>query len=368
MFEIALFGAGKIGEAITLLLTASGRYRVRVCDVDGERAKAVAALAPQTSAHTLKLGTPSAKDALKGCQAVLSALPYHLNPQVASLAAELGMHYFDLTEDVESTRQVIEISKGKKTAFMPQCGLAPGFISIAAFELTKGFDSLESVKLRVGALPIFPSNTLKYALTWSTDGLINEYGNMCEVVEGGAKKLAFPLEGYERFSLDGDEYECFNTSGGLGTLAAALDGKVQKLDYKTIRYPGHCELVKFLMFDLGFNKDRETLKRVFERSIPTTLQDKCIIFSQATGKQNGLLRQRTYASTVYHQKVNGRTLTAIQVTTASGICAPVDLVLTGKLKHSGGLVRAEEISLGQFLDNEFGRYYRDEKALAGVAA
>ena len=107
---------------------------------------------------------------------------------------------------------------------MPQCGLAPGFISIAAYHLTRLFDKLDAVYMRVGALPQFPSNALKYNLTWSTDGLINEYCNPCEAIHDGRRIDVLPLEGLEHFSLDGVRYEAFNTSGGLGTLCETLDG------------------------------------------------------------------------------------------------------------------------------------------------
>lgn len=369
MFKVALFGAGKIGTAMTSLFGSSGRYQIKVCDSDITRARAVAAGWACAEAVELNLADKTgAAKILAGCDAVLSALPYYCNVEVAHLAADAGVHYFDLTEDVATTKAVSEIAAAGKVFMMPQCGLAPGFISIAAAHLFKSFDTVDSVKMRVGALPIFPSNLLKYNLTWSTDGLINEYGNMCELVEGGVLKQAFPLEGLERFSLDGCEYEAFNTSGGLGTLCETLTGKVRCLDYKTIRYPGHRDLVAFLMNDLGFNHDRATLKKVFERSIPTTPQDKCIIFVEVRGHIGGRYVQKTYASTIYNTTVGHEHLTAIQLTTAAGICAPVDLILTGKVNVQKGFVRCEEIALTDFLENEFGRYYRDEKALSGISS
>jgi len=369
MFKIALFGAGKIGSAITSLLAHSGRYHIKVCDSDIGRARAVAHGWSCADAHALDLNDkPGAEKILAGCDAVLSALPYFCNVDVARLAAKAQVHYFDLTEDVATTKAVAEIAATGKTYMMPQCGLAPGFISIAAAHLYRSFDTVDTVKMRVGALPIFPSNLLKYNLTWSTDGLINEYGNMCELVENGVLKQAFPLEGYERFSLDGDEYEAFNTSGGLGTLCESLAGKVRCLDYKTIRYIGHRDLIAFLMNDLRFNEDRTTLKQVFERSIPTTAQDKCIIFVEVRGIVGGKFVQRTYASTIYNTTVGKEHLSAIQLTTAAGICAPIDLILTGAAKVPRGFVRSEQLSLTDVLSNEFGAHFRDEKALSGITA
>ncbi|RIL02618.1 MAG: saccharopine dehydrogenase [Proteobacteria bacterium] len=368
MHTIALFGAGKIGEAITALLSLSGRYNISVCDIDLDRAKNIASVWPNSSPHKLEIQNPASLAALlKGKQAVISALPYYCNPQVAELALKNGAHYFDLTEDVETTKKVIDLAKGAATCLMPQCGLAPGFVSIAAAFLIKSFAKIDTVKMRVGALPLYPSNYIKYNLTWSTEGLINEYGNMCEVIDAGKKRTAFPLEGYERFSLDGDEYEAFNTSGGLGTLCDTLEGKVRKLDYKSVRYPGHCDFMAFLMNELRFNEDRDTLKTVFERSIPTTAQDKCLILVEAQGNIGKRLVQKTYASTVYNRTMGKHHFGAIQVTTAAGICAPMDMLLSGKLADRSGLIKSEEVPLLDFLDNEFGKIYRDEKALAGIA-
>jgi saccharopine dehydrogenase-like NADP-dependent oxidoreductase len=365
MFTVAVFGSGKIGECICALLTGSGRYKVRMCDVDQARAEQVAKMCPGSEGKLLTLDDAAGTaKLLDGAQAVISALPYYCNQQVAALAVQKGVHYFDLTEDVQTTRKVIELAKNAPVALMPQCGLAPGFISIAAFHLASQFDQVVHAKLRVGALPMYPSNKLKYNLTWSTEGLINEYGNLCEAIIDGKKQMILPLEGYETFSLDGNDYEAFNTSGGLGTLCETLAGKVRHLDYKTIRYVGHRDLMQFLMFELGFNEDRDTLRKVFERSIPFTPQDKIVIRAEVQGLIGKRLVQKTYASVVYNAKVGKHHFGGIQITTAAGVCAPLDLILTEKIGKRKGMVRCEEISLPILLENEFGSYFKDEKALS----
>jgi saccharopine dehydrogenase-like NADP-dependent oxidoreductase len=116
--------------------------------------------------------------------------------------------------------------------------------------LAKKFDSLQNLHLRVGALPTYPSNQLKYNLTWSTDGLINEYCNPCEAIVEGQLVQVPPLEELDNFSLDGVDYEAFNTSGGLGTLCDTLAGKVCNLHYRSVRYPGHRDIMKMLLQDL----------------------------------------------------------------------------------------------------------------------
>lgn len=367
MYNVALFGAGKIGEAICALLSAHEDYTLKICDISGERARFLASLFPRCTGYELDLSNdPLTTETLRGCHAVISALPYHCNEQVAQYAAKAGIHYLDLTEDVETTKKVSALAKGSASAFIPQAGLAPGFISIAAASLMKLFEVVDSVKLRVGALPIYPSNQLKYNLTWSTEGLINEYGNMCEIVVNGSKMMAFPLEGLESFYMMGDVYEAFNTSGGLGSLCETYVGKLKNLDYKSVRHVGHRDYIAFLMKELRFNEDRDTLRKVLERSLPTTHQDKCLIFVEVTGHQNTRFIQKTYASIIYNNKINGRHLSAIQLTTAAGVCTPLDLLLTGKLKNSRGMIKCEEISLIDFLNNRFGQHFKDEMALKGI--
>jgi saccharopine dehydrogenase-like NADP-dependent oxidoreductase len=355
--KVVLAGAGKIGEAIVALLAQSGDYEVTVVEQDGERLRAFAGEGLRT--HTCSLGEPGELvPVLKGQDAVISACPYHLTPLVARAAREAGVHYFDLTEDVESTRVVRRLAEGAASAFVPQCGLAPGFISIAAHDATRGFDSLRDVRMRVGALPIYPSNALKYNLTWSTEGLINEYCNPCEAIVDGAVREVAALEGMEEFSLDGVAYEAFNTSGGLGTLCETLAGRVENLDYKTVRYPGHREIVKILVRDLRLARHREVLKDVFEAAIPMTTQDLVIVFVTVTGHKEGRLVQETFVRKIYSKRVGGRHLSAIQLTTAAGICAMVDLQREGRLP-ARGFVRQEEVPLADFLGNRFGRHYAE---------
>jgi saccharopine dehydrogenase-like NADP-dependent oxidoreductase len=240
---------------------------------------------------------------------------------------------------------------------MPQCGLAPGFISIVTHNLMTHFETLDTVKMRVGALPVHPSNALKYSLTWSTDGLINEYGNLCYGIEEDEKVPLQPLEGYETIELDGLLYEAFNTSGGLGTLADSYAGKVQTMNYKTLRYPGHCEKIHLLMKDLKLNEDRETLKRVLEHAIPQTLQDVVLIYASVTGTKDGGFFEENYVKKIYPQCIKGKLWSAIQVTTASSVCCVMDLVLKNPSRYRG-FITQESVPLKDFLANDFGDCFR----------
>jgi saccharopine dehydrogenase-like NADP-dependent oxidoreductase len=362
MHRVLVLGAGKIGSLIACLFAESGAYEVHLGDVhlDGPKHLVEELGLAHVTPCLLDARHPDAVGAYLSAHpvdAIVSSLPYFYNPAVAGMALTHRAHYFDLTEDVEVTNQIRVLSVGASHAFMPQCGLAPGFISIVTHELMTHFDTLDTVKMRVGALPVHPSNALKYSLTWSTDGLINEYGNVCYGIEGGEKVPLQPLEGYETVELDGLLYEAFNTSGGLGTLADTYAGNVRTMNYKTLRYPGHCEKIHLLMKDLKLNEDRETLKRVLEHAIPQTLQDVVLIYASVTGTTQGGFFEETYVKKIYPQCIKGRLWSAIQVTTASSLCCVVDLVLRHPLRHTG-FVTQESIALTEFLGNDFGACFR----------
>jgi saccharopine dehydrogenase-like NADP-dependent oxidoreductase len=367
MKRIVIVGAGKIGQMIAELLGGCGDYRVAVLDRSDEALARLETSAPVERIEADVADADQLSRGLEGAFAVLSAAPYHLTSRVAEAAKAAGAHYLDLTEDVASTRRVKQLAKGASTAFIPQCGLAPGFITIVAADLCKRFDALRDVRMRVGALPKYPSNALNYNLTWSTDGLINEYCEPCEAIVNGELHETSPLEELEEFALDGVTYEAFNTSGGLGTLCETLSGKARNLNYKTIRYPGHAHIMKALLNDLRLRDRRDVLKDILENAVPATLQDVVIVFVTVSGVQNGRLVQETYANKIYSQPIGGAVRSAIQVTTAAGICGVLDLLAEGALPAQG-FVRQEEIALDKFLANRFGRYYASPEDAARLPA
>ena len=176
-----------------------------------------------------------------------------------------------------------------------------------------------------------------------------------------------PLEEREEFSLDGVTYEAFNTSGGLGTLCETLEGKVRTLNYRTIRYPGHAAIMKALLNDLGLRDRRDVLKDILENALPATMQDVVIVFVTVCGRKDGRLMQETYANKIYSQRVGGQMRSAIQITTASGICAVLDMLADGSLPATG-FVRQEDIALDDFLANRFGRAYAQHEMVSRLAS
>lgn len=361
MHKVLIMGAGKIGSLIAFLLAHSEDYEVHLADTQAENPhlKRLGSIPHFTYVMLEASDETSIVAYIKEhhIQAIISSLPYFFNTHIARVAATANVHYFDLTEDVETANFVRSVASDVDRAFIPQCGLAPGFISIVANELMKNFPTLNSVKMRVGALPINISNALQYSLTWSTDGLINEYGNLCEAIQDGKIVTVLPLEGLEEVKIDGLTYEAFNTSGGIGSLVESYVGKVKQLSYKTLRYPGHCSKMKFLMHDLQLNDDRATLKKIFEHAIPKTYQDVVLVYVSVNGQQDGLFVEENYVRKLYPQSIKDHHWSAIQLATASEICAVIDLVFHEPGKYQG-YIKQETFTLDDIISNRFGAYYR----------
>ncbi len=341
--RIVVLGLGRIGSTIARILAGHKNYQVLGADINPAAVQEHSAFFP-----CRVINNNDYSSLLKGQDAVISALSFNDNPYAAQAALENGCSYFDLTEDVRCTEQIKKIARQavKGQIFMPQCGLAPGFIGILAYSFAKKFEKLDSLKLRVGALPEFPSNQMMYNLTWNTEGLVNEYANPCEAIKNHKITSIEPLEGREEFSISGVTYEAFNTSGGLANLCRTLDGKVRELTYKTIRYPGHCSLMRFLFNDLRLGEEgrrRRMLMDILESSVATTCQDLVLISVVATGYSGQKLLQcsRTF---LLHHTVD---LSAIQIATATAAVTTVDLMMRSKSLRSG-FVEQEVLDIESF--------------------
>ncbi len=345
--RIAVLGAGQIGAIIAGMLAEQGH---EVTLADASKAQLAHAAGKRFGTAVVDAADLGALGTfLRDRDIVVSACPYFLNKGIAKVAAETKTHYFDLTEDVATTAYVKELGRSADVALVPQCGLAPGFICILGANMAARFDSVRTIKMRVGALPLYPTNALRYNVTWSVDGLINEYCNPCEIVFDGQSTLVPALEGIEGVMIDGVAYEAFNTSGGLGTLTETLAGKVRNMSYKTLRYPGHAEIMKLLLRDLDLADDRETMRRILSHSAPFTRKDVVVIFVTGVGERAGRLEEE---SVVLRYDGNDE-LGAIQLTTAAGCVAMIELFLAGKLPAKG-FVRQEDAALADFLATKAG--------------
>ncbi|MEN2978250.1 saccharopine dehydrogenase C-terminal domain-containing protein [Tistrella bauzanensis] len=353
--RILILGAGRIGTAVAHMMADAGDHRITLADRHfGHEA---GQLAPSIAQITADAGDPADLDRImRDHDAVLAAGPYHLCPVIAEAAVRNSLHYFDLTEDVRSTRAVSVLAEGARTALVPQCGLAPGVVCVMAHGLAHGFDQVEAIRIRVGALPAHPTGPLGYAMTWSTAGVVNEYCNPCEAIWNGERREVLPLEGEETVILHGTTYEAFNTSGGLGMLADAFDGRIRTLDYKTLRYPGHRAIMKLLLEDLKLRDRRDLLEQVLEASVPTTDQDVVVLSVSVDGMVHGRLTRKSWTREVGARDVAGMHMSAIRLTTAAGVAAVIDMLAAGQLPQQG-LVRHDHIDADTLLANRFGQHY-----------
>lgn len=354
MKHVLVLGAGNIGRFISLLLMR--KYKVTLADIQHNHklVKNVNFMVIDANdADSLKNTINATK-----VDVVVSCLPHFLTKKVADVVIGLGKHYFDITEDVATTAHNYQAANSSAGMVVPQCGLAPGFVSIVAQHLMRDFDSIDAVRMRVGALPIHVSNALQYALTWSTDGLINEYIQDTEVLRNGKKALLPALTGLETLKIDGLTYEAFHTSGGVGSLVNSNVSRVKNMDYKTIRYPGHCEKMHFLLKQLHLEQHPDWMKQILENAIPQTTQDMVLIYVSVVGKKDNILLETNYAKKFYSVNMFEQTWSAIQLCTGSSLCAVLDMLLSSDTKS--GLVKQESIQFEAFVQNEFGRIFSNE--------
>jgi saccharopine dehydrogenase-like NADP-dependent oxidoreductase len=360
--RVLILGAGRIGQCVAYLLARGDhlqqRYNVHVMDVSAD---SLALVDPYlVTKHAGKFD----KDIVKGYDYVLNLLPHTEVSKVAEACYENEVNYLDVTEDRGATAYLKELLSGFEhdVSFIPQCGLAPGFINILASSMASRFEDLRELRMRVGSLPIDPTNPpLNYYDMWSIDGVVNEYFNPCEVIRDGARAEVAGMDGLESLMVEGRQYEAFNTSGGIGTMPERFLGRVRDMDYKTIRYPGHRACIDMLRTSFGMG--REQLQSLMT-TLPGTALDTVVVQVTATGRRERAKGQKMVTETVsrvYYPASFGPGATrfsAIQNTTAHSLCAVLDLHLQGKIPH-GGLVHQSDIPLAAFAGSHFGRAMAD---------
>lgn len=339
MESIAVLGTGKVGALATRLLDRAG-FAVTAHDqrpVELDVATSVTDVADPT-ALTAALGE---------VDAVLSCLPYRLNMGVADVAHRLGIHYFDLTEDVPTTNHIRRLAETAHGVMAPQCGLAPGFVGIVAASLVERFDHCRSIRMRVGALPQNPRGMLGYAFNWSPEGVVNEYLNDSEVIEDGVRKVVSSMEWVETIYVEGTKLEAFTTSGGLGTMTETYLGRVDNLDYKTMRYPGHVDLMNFFFHELLMRERRELAGEILTHAKPPVDEDVVYVHIAGEGTIDEQLRRFEFVRAYRPTEISGQHATAIAWTTAGSVTAVIEMVRDGLLPQTGFL-KQEDIDFDAF--------------------
>jgi saccharopine dehydrogenase (NAD+, L-lysine-forming) len=350
--RIAVLGLGKVGGLVADMLSERG-FDVRGVDADRGRVA-------DSRALVLDVSDPDALESLfADVDAVVSCLPYYLNPGVAAAAHSVGIHYLDLTEDVRTSQVVQQLAKSGSSAFIPHCGLAPGFICMIGASLAAALDRVDRIALRVGALPRSPNNKLGYAFNWSPAGVINEYLKPCEHLHDGQRVTIPPLAELETIMIDGSRYEAFTTSGGLGTMCDTFAGRVDHLDYKSVRYPGHCELMRFVLHELRLAARPELAQELLVAACPPVRDDVVVVYAAAEGAHEGQLGREEFVRMYRPREICGSARTAIAWTTAASAVGVIELLTHGALAATGFICQ-EDVPLDAFLRTSAGRLLADE--------
>ena len=349
--RVAVLGLGRVGALIADMLRECG-FVVRGVDADPSKAVAEDVTAMDVT------DSAALAEAFERVDAVVSCLPYHLNARVAQVAHAAGIHYLDLTEDVDTSHLLQELAKTSTSVVMPHCGLAPGFICVVGASLAARLDTVDTVALRVGALPRTPNNALGYAFNWSPAGVVNEYLNECEQLQGGISVTVPPLGGLETIIIEGTQYEAFTTSGGLGTMCETFAGRVDRLDYKSIRYPRHCELMRFLLHELRLARKRGVAQELLAEAYPPVHDDLVVLYAAAEGYHAGRSAREELVRLYRPRAIAGKVRTAIAWTTAAGAVAMVELLARGAMSEAG-FARQEDVSLDLLVTTAAGQLLVD---------
>lgn len=353
--KYVVFGAGMMGSAAAWDLAANNPAdEVVVADINLGVASSV------TRSIGLPNVTPRRVDVhdddavartLEGAAAAIGAVSYSVNYDLNRAAIEAGVHMCDLGGNNDMVTKQLTLDAGAKArgvTIVPNSGLAPGLINILAVEGARQFDSLDSIHLRVGGLPQNPRPPLFYQVVFSVEGLINEYVERAEVIRDGVHTTVDSMSGLEdiEFPPPFGTLEAFSTSGGLSWLPRIFEGKVRELDYKTIRYRGHCEKFKTLL-DLGFAANEpmmvggsvKTNREFFEDLLKRKLDygDRDVVLARATirGTMDGARRSLVYEFIDYYDEATK--ITAMMRTTAFPTAVIATMLAAGAVTARGVL-------------------------------
>lgn len=294
--KFCILGSGLMGRAIALDLLSHGNVeKVLICDVLEENLNLAKKLINDSRLIIEKIDVSNDDDVLnifKKVNLAIGAVSYSFNERFTKLAIKSKIHFCDLggnNEVVNNQLKLNEEAKNAKVSIIPDCGLAPGLVSVLTKWGLEKFSWTDTVKIRVGGLPVNPENIIKYERLFSIDGLINEYVESVKVLRDGKILEIEPLSEIEEITFQGmnQRFEAFTTSGGVSTLIETYKNKLKNLDYKTIRYPGHCNIMRSF-YELGFfnGENRKFIKKMFEESIPICKNDITLVKIIFEGKNN----------------------------------------------------------------------------------
>jgi saccharopine dehydrogenase-like NADP-dependent oxidoreductase len=355
MARIAIIGAGRVGTAAAKIFLMASDHELFVIDTsedalqtllekcqDLQRPSHRAAFSPEVQ---VSLICTEPEDDLSSIlssidvELVMCATPFTMNIEIATACARLGIHYIDFTEDVSVTEAISKLEVN--STFVPQTGLAPGLVNYLGLSLFEELGVPASLDLRVGALPQISWAPSHYAITWSPEGLINEYLKPAQRKVDGMFELVDPLSDPELLIVNGIQYEAFTTSGGVGMMSAY--DHIPNVEYKTIRFPGHLAFVQsmFTTTERDFEKSVSLAKEVFER----TRDDVVVLVAHAVDVSG-----MSASAGLHFYPANELDVTALELTTAGVGVGIAELVLNGDLPL--GVLTSAQIPFEKFMQTE----------------
>jgi lysine 6-dehydrogenase len=369
--NILVLGAGHMGRAVAFdMMRTPELERLVVTDLDPKQLKATASFINRPKDRRIRFEKLEVEDdqavakLMRRCDTVVSAVTYQYNFKLARLAIQNGCNFCDLGGNNAIVKQELGLhaqAKKQGVTVVPDCGLAPGLVSVLVAHGMARLAKVDTVKIRVGGLPVKPQPPLNYQLVFSVHGLINEYVEKCVKLRDGQIIDEEPLTEVEEleFPPPFGKLEAFNTSGGTSTLPHTYQDKVKHLDYKTIRYPGHCAQLKLLLdlglmdskpYKLGAAKvvPRELLARLLTDKLPRDGQDCILVRIVLEGTRNGSARRMQYQIIDYGDAANH--ITAMMRLTAFPISVIAQMMSGGEITRAGAIPQELCVPAEKFIE------------------
>ncbi|MBV1904420.1 MAG: saccharopine dehydrogenase NADP-binding domain-containing protein [Marinosulfonomonas sp.] len=347
--KIVVVGAGRAGEAILDLLCKDARFQPLAIDIDYSRVRAMreAGIAAEQAS-----GSDAAQiiPILKGAAAVVCAAPPAVTAPLAHFAAEIGCHYVDMCEDLSAVEKVVAEAGESEFCFASGCGLAPGLVTLLVDTMIKEAPDGADITAFVGVLPAERTNRLGYGNLWGIDGLMAEYVNPCLAIENGEIVTGPPLQNLEQIQIGSESFEAFSTSGSLGDLAQYYHGKVQGLSFKTLRYPGHLDYIRFLLDDLKLSKRLYMFRNLLLNGLPKIERDRVIIHIIDRNPTRPQHQTRLFDAIALE---NGKYRSAVSSVAAQHVCAVIDIIVHG-LAPCRGVLHHSDLTMDTLGRSRYG--------------
>lgn len=365
--KILVLGAGRMGHGAVydLVHNSPEVEKVTVADFHLDKAQAVADAVGALSVAARHIDTSNYEASLeliRGHDSVISCVNYWYNEALSRAAIAAKANFCDLGGNNYVVDEQLAMDAQAKSAginIIPDCGLAPGMVSILAMHGTKQFDDIDEIHIRVGGLPQQPQPPLNYQLVFSVEGLINEYIEVARVIRNGHVTEVESMTEIEPLEFEGfPPLEAFQTSGGTSTLPETLVGKIRELDYKTIRYAGHCEKFK-TMIDLGLCSSdaiivdhhkvipRRVLGELLQKHLPADGPDHVLVRLDFAGRKNGETSKLRYDIVDKFDEATG--LSAMMRTTAFPASIIAQMMARGDVLMRGATPQEKAIDPDKFV-------------------